>query len=699
MCCVNYMLLPHHIQDLEKSGLTEKTVEAAGLFSETDYGKLAGILNRKRYGRKNGPALVIPYRDEGGTTVLCRVRPDNPPENGNGHIAKYLGPTGVPNRVYFPPGVYDLLAADAATVFITEGEKKALRGAQDGLACIGLSGVENWHPRKSTALIPDLSRIAWKDRKTYIVFDSDAVDNENIRNAESLLAATLANHGADVKIVRLPSGPGGEKVGLDDYLVAHGFDTFWQLVDGAVEPEAVEPEQLRRPARDLDPATEARRLLDTMAVDGLPRLRFWRGSFWLWRRGAYREVSTSEVRGRIVEAVNRIAFGVSTATVGNILQQVQAQSMLLGDREPPRWLDGGKTWPADEVLAARNGLFHLPSIVDGKTPWKTEPTPRFFATAALDYDVDLSGPRPDEWFRFLESAWGDDPGAVGLLQQWLGYLLTNNTQQHKILFLIGPKRSGKGTIARVTRALIGAKNVCGPTLAALAGQFGLWSLVGKSLAIVSDARLSGRSDKAMVVERLLSVSGEDAIDIDRKCIEPLRSVKLSTRFMLLSNETPRLTDASGALASRMMFLRMNRSWYGKEDHGLTDRLLTELPSILQWAMAGWKQLRDQGRFDIPESGRKLAENMEELGSPVTAFVRDECVAGEEHEVSRADLHEAFTNWAKENGKTAVTDQAGFGRDLRAAVPGIDDVQHRVFGKVTRFYRGIGLKTPQMVGEA
>ena len=655
---------------------------------------MAGLLNRKKYGRRNGPALVIPYRDESGATVLCRIKPDNPPQNGNGKPSKYIGPTGLPNRVYFPPGVHDLLAADTATVFITEGEKKSLRAAQDGLACIGLSGVENWHAKKSTALIPDLERVGWKNRPVYIVFDSDSADNENIKMAESLLAATLANYGAVVRIVRLPGGPDCAKVGLDDFLVAHGIDAFWRLVDAATEPGPVEPEQLRRPARDLDPATEARRLLDTMTVDGLPRLRFWRGSFWLWRRGAYREVSTNEVRGRIVEAVNRIAFGVGTATVGNILLQVQSQSMLMGDREPPRWLNGGETWPADEVLAARDGLFHMPSIVDGKTPWKIEPTPRFFATAALDYDVDMDGPRPDGWLRFLDLAWANDPGAIGLLQQWMGYLLTPDTRQHKILFLIGPKRSGKGTVARVTRALIGAKNVCGPTLAALAGQFGLWSLVGKSLAIVSDARLSGRSDKAMVVERLLSVSGEDAIDIDRKCIEPLRSVKLSTRFMLLSNETPRLTDASGALASRMMFLRMNRSWYGKEDHGLTDRLLTELPSILQWAMAGWKQLRDQGRFAVPESGRRLAEEMEELGSPVTAFVRDECVAGEEHEVSRADLHEAFAAWAKENGKKVVTDSAGFGRDLRAAIPNIHDVQHRVFGKPVRFYHGIGLQPLQ-----
>jgi hypothetical protein len=63
-------------------------------------------------------------------------------------------------------------------------------------------------------------------------------------------------------------------------------------------------------------------------------------------------------------------------------------------------------------------------------------------------------------------------------------------------------------IGRVLRELVGVANCSGPTLASLGGNFGLWPLLGKTLAIVSDARLSGRGDTAVVVERLLSVSGE-----------------------------------------------------------------------------------------------------------------------------------------------------------------------------------------------
>jgi putative DNA primase/helicase len=35
---------------------------------------------------------------------------------------------------------------------------------------------------------------------------------------------------------------------------------------------------------------------------------------------------------------------------------------------------------------------------------------------------------------------------------------------------------------------------------------------------------------------------------------------------------------------------LTRSFYSKEDHGLEDRLLRELPGTLNWAIAGWQRL-------------------------------------------------------------------------------------------------------------
>ena len=87
-------------------------------------------------------------------------------------------------------------------------------------------------------------------------------------------------------------------------------------------------------------------------------------------------------------------------------------------------------------------------------------------------------------------------------------MLSGRTDLHKILLLVGPTRAGKGAIARVLAALVGKGNVAGPTLASLGTNFGLSPLLGKPLAVVSDARL-GAGNAHQVVERLLSISGED----------------------------------------------------------------------------------------------------------------------------------------------------------------------------------------------
>ena len=245
----------------------------------------------------------------------------------------------------------------------------------------------------------------------------------------------------------------------------------------------------------------------------------------------------------------------------------------------------------------------------------------------------------------------------------MGYLLTSDTRLQKILILVGPKRSGKGTIARVIRGLIGDENVTCPTLSSLSMNFGLQPLLGKAVAMIQDARLGGRTDAAVVAERLLSISGEDAQTIDRKFLPPV-TAKLSARFLLFTNEMPRLADASGALPGRMILLRLTQSWYGKEDTSLTTRLLAELPGILLWAIAGWQRLRDRGHFIQPDASRDMIDELVDLASPVGAFVRERCLIGPGDQVERSVLFGAWKDWCAEQGRDKPGTAATFGRDLR-----------------------------------
>src|SRR5262249_36344711 len=118
--------------------------------------------------------------------------------------------------------------------------------------------------------------------------------------------------------------------------------------------------------------------------------------------------------------------------------------------------------------------------------------------------------KPGEWF-------SGDAASIAGLQEWMGYLLTADTSLHKILFVVGSKRSGKGTIINTVTELAGAANVAATNFVSLGSNFGLQPLVGKRIAVMPDARLACRADQlAALTERLLSISGEDAQTVNRK---------------------------------------------------------------------------------------------------------------------------------------------------------------------------------------
>ena len=383
---------------------------------------------------------------------------------------------------------------------------------------------------------------------------------------------------------------------------------------------------------------------------------------------------------------------VTRSLVGNVTQAVDSLARVYDVPSMPAWLndaDGG--WNAGDVVAFQNVLLHIPSFLASQ-PAHRKPTPDYFSTFALPYDYQPDAPEPMEWLRFLNQVFGDDQEAIDLLQEWCGYILTGDTSQQKILAMIGPRRAGKGTISRVMNMLVGERNVIGPTLSSMASPFGLQPFLGKYLATFADARLSGRADLAIVTERLLAIAGEDAQTVDCKH-QPSVTTVLKTRLVYISNEMPRLSDASNALAGRFLILRFTKTFYDREDHGLFARVEAERSGIMNWAMAGLLRLRHRGRFVQPASGKELAREMEELSSPISAFIKDRCITDSTDQTCKvrcSDLFTAWCQWCTEQGKDHPGDAQNFARQLRAALPELQTKQSKADGG-KRYFIGIRLR--------
>lgn len=418
-----------------------------------------------------------------------------------------------------------------------------------------------------------------------------------------------------------------------------------------------------------DPYRTALRLKDELFADAIHT----NGDWLNWSEGAYRAVEDATVTSILLReldaAVVRVKrdnsfafdrFKPSKKKVDEIVGGLRGIAhQPVNTVNPPVWLDGPGP-PPDEIVACANGLLHVP------TGELHPPTPRFFTRNALDIAFDPAAPEPLEFLTFVSEVF-PDAEAAALLQDWLGYLLLPDTSHQKILLMVGPPRSGKGVTQQIITKLVGEGNTCNPRSGSLGGSNvgALQPLIGKTVAFMSDARFGRPPNGQAATETLLTVSGGDNVTIDRK-FKDAWTGRLATRLVILSNELPSLRDNSPALANRFTPLLFEQSFLGREDLGLAQRIISgELPGILNWALDGWRRLRERGRFALPKASMRAITEILELGSPVATFIHDRCQMGADKLVDKQSLYRAYKAWCGENEHNAGAANV-FGRDLMTA---------------------------------
>ena len=220
---------PEHLKDLKKSGLSDDTIREAGIkpVPPDQFNKKLGF---------NMDGLVsmyeIPFDEE--YSRFKAFYEDGKAFNKDGSKKpKYMTKKDSYNRLYIPSKVTTILGDVSIPIDITEGEKKALKACQEGLYCVGITGLWNWKVKDENRLIQDFDRIALEGRTVYLVPDNDwqkpdrKGERKNLKQAVNELAYLLIDRGAKVYWRELPQGE--DKVGLDDYLCNHSVEELEEL--------------------------------------------------------------------------------------------------------------------------------------------------------------------------------------------------------------------------------------------------------------------------------------------------------------------------------------------------------------------------------------------------------------------------------------------------------------------------------------
>ena len=285
---------------------------------------------------------------------------------------------------------------------------------------------------------------------------------------------------------------------------------------------------------------------------------------------------------------------------------------------------------------------------------------------------------------------GDDLEAIETLQDFFGYVLAPDTSLQKALLVVGPTRSGKGTLARVLQAVIGPDSVAAPTLASLASNFGLAPLIGKSVAIISDARLGGRADQAAIAERILSISGEDALTVDRKFL-PAWTGKLSTRFIAVDERTAassRRQRRTGQALHRPGAAEQLSRARGPGPHPQAARRVAGHPEL---GHDGYSGCATAATSSSPRAPARLLRTWRRLVRRSRRFVKERCEIGPLHACEVDRLYSAWRIWCEDQGRKEPGTKQSFGRDLKAAFPSLKVARPRTADGRERIYEGIALK--------
>lgn len=256
-----------HLADVRGSGLTDETVELAGLFTEKAPKVIAGWLNWGSWRR--GPVLAFPFFEPGSDQpFFYRVKPDNPrkkaKKNGELKVWKYEQPKGKGVAPYLPPRARrEGWLRDASQPLLwAEGEKKALCLDQLGYPTIGSTGVDCFHDTKVREeedvyrLHPMILKHATVAGRVHVlVFDGETKERslENVeRSARRLAGMLIAAGAAKVLSVAIPppaSDTDADKRGIDDYFVAFGEKATRALLDTGQPIDPIPPDAVLEPLK------------------------------------------------------------------------------------------------------------------------------------------------------------------------------------------------------------------------------------------------------------------------------------------------------------------------------------------------------------------------------------------------------------------------------------------------------------------
>lgn len=404
------------------------------------------------------------------------------------------------------------------------------------------------------------------------------------------------------------------------------------------------------------PMSLARELLELWET---PKKRWgvmaWKGTFWEWHGGRWRNRTKEQVVSAVLLALEgAIQVGSDPLTVNSKMAEEVVRCIAAITEVPherlPVWLERTEaTTDPEYSIAFEDVVVDVGESAKQGKIMTVERDERLFGGVTVNCRWD-AGAKCPLWEKCCEEWSEGDKEWVELLERYAGYCAMGTRKYARSLGQLGVNRGGKGIPVRLMERMLGKVAVKSRDLITFSGNFGLAGLPEARVLVLTEMNELENVKGEVVASRWKSILGGDGMTVDTK-FQPMQEVTLRLAVIVQANEMPKLPNKGEGLMSKLLVLPYTRTFLGKENLELEEKLAEEMPGIARrWVEAAVRleAEADPGKkWPKPRAAEGIIKEHLRSINQLEQFVEDRFIKEPSAKVTTQAVREAYVQWCEE----------------------------------------------------
>jgi putative DNA primase/helicase len=257
----------------------------------------------------------------------------------------------------------------------------------------------------------------------------------------------------------------------------------------------------------------------------------------------------------------------------------------------------------------------------------------------------------ERWEQFLKEVFENKESIIDYIQRVVGYSLTGSMAEKCFFFLYGSDGdNGKSIFLEIMRELGGeyAKNADISTFLISKNEKvrdDLAALYGARIITTAEPEEGSRFSMAVIKPW----TGGDP-QTCRELYGKIFTYQPTGKIFLAANNKPAIYERTNAAWSRVHLIPFNRTFTKEEqDKHLAQKLIKELPGILNWALDGLKDYRTLGGLYPPKEISDAVEAYRKENDSVKVFVEEVCTIKEKETIAGPLIYSSYKEFCLNSG--------------------------------------------------